>query len=207
MTDHDDEALLERCRQGDREAAKQLLARHSRFIVRFFRTKVGPDEVADLAQETSARLLNALPGIRQGKALPAFVRSVARYVLCEFYRSLDHTRGFDPNVDSVNDLRQNPANLAIGRNEIRLLLAALRRLPLDRQIMLEQHYFEGVSLVELAKERGITDSTMRTHMANARGHLEREIARLEASGPLLASTVENLDQWASEIREYNQTHE
>lgn len=196
-----DALLLERFMAGEIRVREQIFARHARAIIRFFRNTVGPQELEDLSQETLTRLFAALPSIENGRYLRAFALGIARRVLLEHLRALKRDRRFDPEVDSIADLERGPVSLAVGKQELRLLLAGLRRLPLNLQILLEQHYFEGRSYVELAREAKCSPATIRTRARRARVLLEAEISKLEASGPLIASTIEHLDDWARDLRE------
>jgi RNA polymerase sigma-70 factor (ECF subfamily) len=195
-----DARLLERWRSGDRGAGAELYRRHARVVIRFFRTKVEADFVEDRVQETFTRLAEARGRIQDTGACRAYLLQIARYVLLEHLRSRARERELDPAVDTV--AAESPGlTTALGRKrEHRLLLTALRRLPIEQQIRLELRYFEGISIVELAQLEGVTPSTMRGRMSRARVLLTRAIRALDESTALINSTVEGLDAWARDVR-------
>ena len=196
-----DADLLMRFRRGEPGSAEQLYARHGPAVIRFFRNKAQTEHYEDLAQEALTRLFDNLDEIRDGRKVRAYAIQIARNVLLEHLRKLSRARRFDPETDAIADVQPGVGSLVATKNEVRLLLAGLRRLPLDTQILLERVYIEGVSSVAMARELDIPDSTVRGRVARARAQLVHEIAQLEASGPLIASTIENLDDWARDIRE------
>ena len=49
------------------------------------------------------------------------------------------------------DLAAGPSTVIAARREQRVLLEALRRLPIDTQLLLELHYWEDMDIAELAK--------------------------------------------------------
>ena len=57
---------------------------------------------------------------------------------------------------------------AAQHEEQRLLLEALRRIPLDLQIAIELHYWEGMSGPDLAQVLDIPEGTVRSRLRRAR---------------------------------------
>ena len=196
-----DEGLVERCRGGDASAKRELYERHSQRVVYFFYNTVDDADRDDLVHETFLRLFDNLSRLEHGRATLAFIRGIAQNVLFEHIRARTRGRKLDPYEDSLAELRPNLSSVFAGRKEYRMILDGLRRLPLLEQILLEQVYVQGIPQVELARLEGVSASTMRSRLNAARNKLKREIEKLCASGPLLASTIDCLDNWALELRE------
>ncbi len=195
-----DAALLDRWRSGDAEAGAQLHDRHANAIIRFFRNKVG-DGVEDLVHETFVRLFENQHKIQDGLRFRAYLFKIAQYVLYEHYRQLARGRQINPEVDSLEAMLPGASTIAGRRREHRLVLEGLRRLPVEHQVALELHYWEGLKANQIAEIMGISHSAMRSRLAKARSLLEDIIAELGESAALIASTVSGLDQWAGQIRE------
>ena len=106
-----------------------------------------------------------------------------------------------PGVESVAALLPGPTTIATRKQEHRLLLEGLRRLPVEQQVLLELRYIEGIPPKELAEVVDIPPSTMRGRVDSARKALREIISKLESSAALIASSLESLDRWADEVRE------
>lgn len=194
-----DVELLGAWRAGDVDAGAKLYDRHADVVARFFENKVCLG-ASDLVQQTFVLLVEHRDRIRQGLAFRAFVLGIARNVLRDHVRTLARGRAIDPEVDAMADLAPGPSTV-IGRSrEQRLLLAALRRLPLEHQVGLELFYWEDMDAAEIAEIMGISHSAMRSRLAKARALLREAMARLAESPEQLASTVDDLAHWASQIR-------
>ena len=195
----DDAALLEAWRAGDQAAGDRLVRRHFAVIYRFFRNKVDGD-VDDLVQKTFLKCTNARASIREGGSFRAYLFATARNVLKDHYRSRGRDR-LDLTSVSALDLGISPSQLIEEKQEHRLLLAALRAIPVDDQIALELVYWEQLKAREIAEIFDIPEGTARTRLRRARLSLEAKLAELSRSPQLLASTLDNLERWSASIRD------
>jgi RNA polymerase sigma-70 factor (ECF subfamily) len=193
-----DAALLDAWRDGDQRSGKQLFARHYAPVDRFFRNKVREGS-EDLAQATFLRMIEGRARIREGVAFRAFLLGIARNVLREHLRELARGRNVDPEVESMADLAPGPTTIVSDKQEQRLLLEALRRLPVDTQIILELHYWEELKTDDIAAIMEQVPSTMRGKLIRARNRLEISMAEIAGSQELLASTLGGLEGWAAGV--------
>jgi RNA polymerase sigma factor (sigma-70 family) len=195
-----DAALLGAWQAGDAEAGLRLYDRHADAVARFFENKLrtGTD---DLIQQTFMRLIQTRDRIREGAAFRGFVLGVARNVLREHLRKICNDRQVDFEVDSMAALDPGASTVVGQRREHRLLLEALRRLPIEQQIILELHYWEGLNSNEIAELLGASPSATRGRLARARVLLREMMEQIEESRELLDSTVEGLDGWAAQLRQ------
>ncbi len=201
-----DDELLAAWRTGDKRAGEQLFDRHFKALTRFFRNKVGPNKtghgIDDLIQSTLLGLLEAQARFRGDGDFRAFVFGVANNVLRNHYRRARRdARQVDFGVTSVHDLAAGPSQLLADKDEQRLLLRALRRIPIEHQILLELYFWEPLPAPEIAHALSIPVGTVRTRIRRAKALLEERMTELAADGRLLESTVSNLDDWARSIRE------
>ena len=86
------------------------------------------------------------------------------------------------------------------KDEQRLLLEALRALPLEYQIALELYHWEGLSGPELATVLEITEAALRSRLHRAKVALRKQLEIIASSGVVLESTLADLDQWAASLR-------
>ncbi len=196
----DDAELLAAWRNGDRHAGERLVERHFRTVYGFFRNKLD-DEVEDLVQRTFLRCVESRDAFRGESSFRTYLLAIARNELFGHYRG----RGIaiDPATSSIAlvDLGTSPTAALDSAREHRLLVRALRSLPLDDQIALELFYFEQLPGAELAKVLGVPEGTMRTRLRKARGALEKAITELGAAGEGLRATTDDLDRWVGSLRE------
>ncbi len=153
-TDDDlsDRALLQAWRQGDAEAANRLIGRHGPRLYNFFCGKVS--EGADaLCQQTLSAWLAAPVASDAGspRSVAGQLFAFARTTLLEhFGQKQGRTERVDPLSQSIAELDQGVSEVIAVRPEQRQLQQALRKLPVDTQIALELHYWEGLSVEEIA---------------------------------------------------------
>ncbi|KIG16356.1 RNA polymerase sigma-70 factor [Enhygromyxa salina] len=194
-----DEALVDAWRLGDKPAGAQLFDRYFVPVSRFFRNKL-PDQAEDLIQQTFAALLEGRDRMRTSASFRSYLFGIAHNLLRAQLRTLGRGRAIDPLESSFAELAPSPSALIGERAEQRLLLHALRRLPIEHQIALELHYWEGLNAAEIAEIMEVPHSTMRSRLGRARELLERMIAELADNPGLLQSTLNGLDAWAQEVR-------
>lgn len=193
--------LLDAWAAGDKRAAKQLIDRHFDAIFRFFRNKLR-EGVEDLVQDTFLACVEGRERFRRDASFRTFLFATARNILLHHFRK--QRRGgipLDPEVISVLDLAPGPSSIIVQRNEDRLMLEALRSLPLDYQIALELYHWEGLTGPELAAALEITEAALRSRLFRAKAELRKQIERIAAAPELLESTLANLDAWAAGLRD------
>ncbi len=200
-----DVELLEAWRSGDMQAGARLFDRHADAVARFFANKacVGNE---DLLQQTFLLLVESRDRIREGLTFRAFVLGIARNVLRDHVRKLARGREVDAEVEAMAELAPGPTTVIGRTREQRLLLAGLRRIPLEHQIGLELFYWEEMDAREIAEVMGISHSAMRSRLAKARELLREAMAQLAETPEVLASTLDNLAQWASQVRSGLEKH-
>ena len=196
----DDFELLAHWRAGDAGAGQQLVRKHTRSLHRFFASKA-PDALDDLVQASFLACVEARDRFREGSTFRTFVLAVARKILLKHYRKrMRHDRAMAVEEASADSLSPSPSFSAALREEVRLLLVALRRIPIDQQIAIELFYWEGLSVGEVAEVLEIAPGTVKSRLARAREALREAILGGDAAPELARSTAEELERWAAELR-------
>ncbi len=200
MTANDDYVLLDAWRAGDRNAGDKLLRRHFDSLYCFFRNKVDTG-MDDLIQRTFLALVKAKDQFRKQSSFRTYLFTVARHELYRHYRQLKRQRAaVDLAAQSVEDLGTSPSRLLARHKEQQILLAALRKIPVDLQIAIELHYWEGFSTSAIADVLGIPHGTAKSRLRRAREALEVAMKRVAASPDARRSTMMNFERWAQSIR-------
>jgi len=196
-----DEELLLGWRDGDSGAGEALFDRYYGPVSRFFANKV-QRERDDLVQMTFSACLEKVDTLRDAASFRSFLFGIARFELLHHYRR-NNRQGvpLDTERDSVCDLAPSPSLVVAKRKEQRLLLEALRRIPLQLQIVLELSYWEHLTSREVAEIIEVPVGTVKSRLRRARENLEAAMRELSDSATLLASTTANLDAWAADLKQ------
>jgi RNA polymerase sigma-70 factor (ECF subfamily) len=196
-----DVELLQQWRNGDMVAGEILFERYYDPIARFFRSKMTTD-ISDLVQETFVACVEGRDRLQEDASFRAYIFSVAHNVLCAHLRVKyrdDAMVDFDGT--SVEDLAPGPISQIVNRHEQRLLLEALRRIPVNYQILLELRYWEQLKTADIAQAMGVPHGTVRSRLATARKLLDEAMTAMADSTALLESTMNNFEEWARQCRD------
>lgn len=194
-----DYELLRAWSDGDADAGNDLIDRHGRMVLRFFRRKLD-DHAEDLTQKTFVTCLELHERLRPDASFRAFALGVARNLLLQHRRAFmrEHNRSpYAPDPDPVT----SPSQVAALREEQRLLLTALRTLRLDLQIVIELHYWEGLKVDEIAEVLEVPSGTVKWRLARARKLLHERIMSGNPNGAVERSTMTNFEKWARSLRD------
>lgn len=195
-----DAQLVARWRRGDASAGEALFERYYDGVARFFYNKVG-EHSADLIQKTFLACVEGLSRMREDARFRNYLFGIAHNLLRKFYRQKarsGHALNFEE--ISVQDLSPSPSSVLAVNQEQRLLLEALRRTPLDYQVVLELFYWEELSVADIASILAIPLGTAKTRLRRGRQLVEKALAELAESPEILASTLSDLEGWARELR-------
>lgn len=194
--------LLERWSTGDRLAGQTLVERHFDGVARFFRSKID-DNVEDLIQRT---FLACLEHRKRGGTIDnfrAYLFTVARNELYAGFRARLRDGGdVDPEQMSAVDLASSPTRRIARAQDQAALLEALRRIPLESQIALELHYWEGLSMAEVGEALGVPAGTVKSRLFRAREQLRAQLAALGSSRESIDETMTKFEDWAQAVREH-----
>jgi len=193
-----DAELFERWSAGDEAAGEELFRRYFDAIARFFRNKA-TDDWPELVQKTFLVCIEARASFRGDGSFRSFLFGIAYHQLLRSYRDRGNER-IDLTERSAHDLDPTASACMAKREEERLLLAALRRIPVEYQVVLELHYWEEMSAAACAEVLALPVGTVKSRIRRARELLDRELAKL-AVGPVLQSTMSRLDEWAAALRQ------
>ena len=200
---HDEGQLLEAWRAGDTEAGSALLRRYFATLSRFFRYKVPEGARADLIQRTMLGAVESRDRVPEGLPFRVYLLGIARRSLADWYRKGERSvkgrdavqrREVEPSVES-------PSAVLVENEEQRILLAALRRLELDLQIIVELFYWEELNTQEIGQVLDIPRGTVKSRLRRAREALHREIEFVAETPALCQSTVDNLGGWARALKQ------
>lgn len=202
MANASDEQLLAAWRQGDRGAGQALFRRHYDTLARFYANKVAAEERPELIQRTFLACVESRDRFEGKSQFRTYLIGIAvRQLYKHFDRRRRDQRRLDFNHVSSEDLAPTPSQYAVQQDEYRILLAALRRVPVDYQLVLELVYWEGFTAQMIAECLDIPLGTAKTRIRRGRELVREQIETVAATPSLLQSTLMNLDGWAEGLRE------
>ena len=192
----DDLALLRAWRAGDTAAGEALFERHFETVYRFVRSKVG-DQAEDLVQAAFLACVKGRDRFREDASFRTYLFSAARHKIIDHWRVRDR---HETDELSAHDLGPSPSSLLNRADEERLLVMALRRIPLDLQMAIELFYVEGLKSREVAEVLDIPHGTVRSRLRRGLEQLRTWVERLSESPELASTTMSRLDVWAAKVR-------
>lgn len=197
-----DAELLSAWRGGDNRSGITLFDKYYALLERFFSNKVSGDS-SDLIQETFAACVSGQDKIGDGQ-FRGFLFGIAYNKLKQFYeRSRVEGGRFDYSTVSSADLSPGASTMMAKSAEQRLLLEALRRIPVEHQVVLEMFYWEDMTSAQMAQALGEPHGTVRTRVRRARALLEEALAKVSDDAAVLQQTRSDLDGWAAQVRAAN----
>lgn len=192
--------LLDAWADGDPAAGDRLFRRHIRALYRFFRTKLD-DGVDDRVQDTLVACVRSRASFRRDAEFRTFLFATARNVLFkEYRRRRRHGGPVDFSIHAVVDLAPGPSTLVATLEEHRILLDALRSLPLDAQIVLELHYLERLTGPQLSVALELAEPAVRSRLRRAKESLRARLESIDGC-PTSLLAAEALAEWAEPLRE------
>jgi RNA polymerase sigma-70 factor (ECF subfamily) len=175
-----DADLLQRWRAGDGAAGNQLFQRCFATVYRFFVNKTcNVDDTEELTRTTFVALMSASDRVPAAASLLPYTLGVANGVLSRYYRGLARSNeSFDPLQSSILDLGAGAATQLECTGSQQLLLAALREIPAELQIILELYYVEALEPDAISEALGLAGGAVRDRLVRARDHLRVRIGEL-----------------------------
>ncbi|MHB1044293.1 MAG: RNA polymerase sigma factor [Eubacteriales bacterium] len=180
-----DHNLIIRCREGDQQAWRLLLARHEAYVYRLcFRISGSRDDALDLTQEALVKVLTGLDRFQPGRPFKPWLRQVTvNACLNHLRRRAPETVSLEQPVaedivlgDTLAGGANDPVAAVEWRDSREVIRQALSRLPSHQRLVLVMRHQEGLSYEEIAAATDLPLGTVKTHLFRARQQLRRELA-------------------------------
>ena len=162
-----DAALIAAWRDGDEQAAAELVARHARALARFLAGAGAPEaELDDLVQETFIRAFRSVDRFRGQCQFRTWLITIGGNVLKDFGRR-SARRQVMPLDEAVRDVRGDPHEHAEATEAEALIAAGLQRLPrMQREVFLLRAQ-QGLEYEEIAAALATSPGAARVHYHHA----------------------------------------
>ncbi len=186
-------SIVVRAKQGDKEAFDELY-RQTQRMVYFTALKLTQDEESakDISQDTYLKVFSELPGLHDDRVFPAWVKSIAantskNYLLKKKPLLFASDEEEEAAISSVPEIGEEflPEEYAMRREKARLVMEIVDRLPQTQRMSVILFYYDGFSVVEVAKIMETSEGTTKSRLNYARKTIKEEIERLEKKGTRL----------------------
>ena len=164
--------LVERCRQGDETAFREIVEQHKGLVVALVsRSVTNRARAEDLAQDVFLKMHKGLPYFRGESKLSTWIYRIVVNVLSQekpdrATASLDDDSEDRPAVQPIADDR------AFGDLVLKdRLHKAIERLPVRYQLLVNGHYLKGMRYEDLAEALNMPMGTVKTHLHRAKRQL------------------------------------
>ena len=166
--------LVERCRNGDETAFRELVEQYKGLVFAIMARSVAePARAEELAQEAFLRVHQGLPYFRGEARLSTWIYRIVANLLAQERPDLA-TVSLDATFDDSDEPRVQPGadDRAFGDMMLRDRLdKAIRRLPVPYQVLVNGHYLKGLRYEDLAEALNMPMGTVKTHLHRAKRQL------------------------------------
>jgi RNA polymerase sigma-70 factor (ECF subfamily) len=166
--------LIERCRQGDETAFRELVDQYKGLVFALIARSISNRARAEeLAQDVFLKVHKGLPYFRGESKLSTWLYRIVINVLSQerpdrAVASLDEDSGDRPKTQLSADDR------AFGDLVLRdRLQKAIERLPMQYQVLVNGHYLKGMRYEDLAEALNLPMGTVKTHLHRAKRQLRQ----------------------------------
>ncbi|MEM6995942.1 MAG: sigma-70 family RNA polymerase sigma factor [Myxococcota bacterium] len=199
----DDLALLSAWRDGDAAAGNELFSRHFRSVVRFVTNKLHDRaEVEDIVQRIFLACVESRDRFEGRSSFRTYLFAVAHNIVVEhFRRRAPANTVFDSTNTAVCDVDPSPSMVAAEREEQRLVIAALRQIPLSYQVVLELFFWERLTGSEIADALEMPEGTVRFRVRKGKELLAKKVRQLSLTAAHADLSDGDLEAWAESLRD------
>jgi RNA polymerase sigma-70 factor (ECF subfamily) len=200
MSDEDDLDLLERWRGGDKRAGNRLFGRYFKSIRAFFATRY-PEVYEDLLQQTFMALSKSPDAFRGDSSFRTYLFKIARHIGYAHLRDKYRAQSFDEYRSSIAILTgREQSGILARREDHRLLLDALGRLPVAKQELLEMYYWQDLTGPEIAGVFVIPEGTVRGRIRLALEELTKIFEELQGQPHSRELEADEIDRMMAALR-------
>lgn len=185
-----DGQLLQRCRQRDEAAWRELVSRHTRRVFGLaYRFCGRVDEAEDLTQEIFVRVFQNLDRFRETEGpFSTWLTAVARNLAIDHYRRRREERQRQAQDPAVLEVISAPGEGPLGEVEraerVQLLHSGLRALPPELREPVMLCDLQGVAYDEIGRILGLPLGTVKSRINRGRLELARRLLARRPAGAL-----------------------
>lgn len=194
-----DADLLRAWRAGDKASGDMLVRRHYHSVRRFFDLRL-PAAAEDLTQQSFLACVATRDQFRGDASFKAYLFGIARRLLLRELRAKDRfARMAQFKRAAGPDTALTPSGVVALRQEHSLLLRAFDQVPTDGQIALQLHYWEQMSMAEIAEVLELSVTAVTSRLTRARQRLREEVEQIRIRPEVRDSLLGDLEGWTRSL--------
>lgn len=172
MERDDDPVLVQRCRQGDRAAFAELVARYQGPIYNAaYRVLGNPEDASDIAQGVFLKIAERLDGYDSRFKFFSWIYRIAINESLNVLRSRRHDEPLDTETELPGPESANPEWKASQAELSRRIQGALMGMKADDRVVVTLRHFSGCSYAEIAQVLEVDEKTVKSRLFEARRRL------------------------------------
>ena len=164
----EDRRLVERYRNGDRDAIEELVMKYQKQIYFFvYRIINDPEDAKDLTQDTFLKAFNAIGKFRQESSFKTWLYQIA---INTSFNQRKHNMKKEKETELQEALMGNQEgalSLVIEKERKDYIKKALAKLPERQRLAIILRAYEGLSCKETAEIMGCSEGTVKAHYHTA----------------------------------------
>ncbi len=182
-----DTLLVDRCRQGQEEASRELFRLYQKRVhATLFRILGASSEMDDLMQESFIQVFRSLHNFRGESKLSTWIDRITVRVALHHIRKRQSTPTPVEEPEKLGASSPSHGSQVASREGVRRLYEALAQLPPASRIAFALHEIDGRSVAEVADIVGSAVSATKLRIWRAR----RALMKIAASDPVLAELLD-----------------
>jgi RNA polymerase sigma-70 factor (ECF subfamily) len=184
----DEKSLVERCRQGEDEAWRELVDVFGQKIYSVaYHFTLKREDAEELAQEIFLKIFENLHRYDGSFPLAAWIVSLSRNLCIDRYRRRKREKSFrfvtDDAVAPMLRSKDDPAADALKNERTKILFSALAEIPEDLAEILVLRDLDGLAYEEIGLALELPDGTVKSRLFRARTEVARKIRERQETRP------------------------
>jgi RNA polymerase sigma-70 factor, ECF subfamily len=184
----DEKSLVERCRQGEDEAWRELVVLFGQKIYSVaYHFTLKREDAEELAQEIFLKIFENLHRYDGSFPLAAWIVSLSRNLCIDRYRRRKREKSFrfvtDDAVAPMLRSKDDPAADALKNERTKILFSALAVIPEDLAEILVLRDLDGLAYEEIGLALELPDGTVKSRLFRARTEVARKIRERQETRP------------------------
>jgi len=184
----DEKSLVERCRQGEDEAWRELVDLFGQKIYSVaYHFTLKREDAEELAQEIFLKIFENLHRYDGSFPLVAWIVSLSRNLCIDRYRRRKREKSFrfvtDDAVAPMLRSKDDPAADALKNERTKILFSALAEIPEDLAEILVLRDLDGLAYEEIGLALELPDGTVKSRLFRARTEVAKKIRERQETRP------------------------
>lgn len=176
----EEKELVDRCRQGNDEAWRQLVDHFGQKVYSIaYHFTLKREDAEELAQEIFLKVFENLHRYDGSFPLTAWLVSLSRNLCIDRYRRRKREKSFrfvsDDAVAPLLQSSDDPSSEAIRKERVKILFWALSEIPEDLAEILVLRDLDGLAYDEIGKALELPDGTVKSRLFRARAEVSRKV--------------------------------